>query len=107
MPGYPPLGDANLVNAFAVVFTVFAGYLILFGCLIRNGYSRQWANIVLFVMLHFVDMNPFHPNPVITIVSVLVYGVRPVYAVHIVAVATATLASKFVGMARVAQVKKD
>lgn len=104
MPGYPPIGDADLISSFAVVFAVFTVYLVLFGGLIRNGYSRQWANIALLATLHLVAMKPFHPNPLITIVSALVYGVRPVYAVHIAAVAMAVMASKLVERARVALV---
>ena len=108
MPGYPPIGDADLQSSFAVVFAVFFVYLVLFGGLIRNGYSRQWANAALIVTLLTITSSPFHPNPIVTIVSVVVYGLRPVYAVHIAAVAAAVVASKQVEKARVALVaKKD
>lgn len=106
MPGYPPLGDTDLVISFTVVFTVFTVYLVLFGGLIRNGYSHQWANVALLATLHLIAMNPFHPNPIVTIVSALVYGACPVYAVHIAAVATAVLASKLVERVRIALVAK-
>ena len=107
MPGYPPIGDADLVASFAVVFAVFTVYLVLFGGLIRNGYSRQWANLALIATLHLVAMNPFHPNPIVTIVSTLVYGLHPVYAVHIAAVAAAVIAAKLVERVRVAMVAQE
>lgn len=110
MPGYPPLGDADRVSSFAVVFTVFTMYLVLFGGLIRNGYSRQWANMALITTLLSITVNPFHTNPIVPIVSTLVYGARPVYAVHIAAVAAAVIAAKLVEKVRVvlvAQVKKE
>lgn len=107
MPGYPPLGDAGLVSSFAVVFAVFFPYLVLFGGLIRNGYSRQWANVALIATLLSITTSPFHPNPMVTIVSALVYGAHPVYAVHVAAVAAAVIASKLVERARVALVAKE
>lgn len=107
MPGYPPLGDADLVSAFVVVFSVFFTYLELIGGLIRSGYSTQLANIGLFTTLHFGEMNPFHPNPIVIIVSAMVYGAHPAYAVHLAAVGAAVLASKVVQKVRVLRVKKD
>ena len=106
MAGYAPIGDADLVASFTVVFTVFTGYLVLFGGLIRNECSRQYANLALITTLLSITASPFHPNPIVTIVSVVVYGLHPVYAVHIAAVAAAVVASKLVEKARVALVAK-
>lgn len=107
MPGYPPLGDADLVSSFVVVFSVFFTYLELFGGLIRSGYSTQLANVSLFTTLHFGEMNPFHPNPIVIIVSAMVYGLHPAYAVHLAAVGAAVVASKVVQKVRLMRVKKD
>jgi hypothetical protein len=96
MPGYPPLGDANLVSSFGCVFVIVFTYLEIGGCLKRNDYSSQWANLPLGVTLIFVPMHPFHPNPIIIIVSAMVYGAHPAYAVHLAAVGAAVLASKVV-----------
>jgi hypothetical protein len=107
MPGYPPLGDANLVSSFGCVFVVFFTYLEIGGCLKRNVCSSQWANLPLVVTLIFVPMHPFHPNPVITIMSVVVYGLHPVYAVHVAAVGAAVMASKVVQKVRTMRVKNE
>jgi hypothetical protein len=107
MPGYPPLGDANLVSSFGCVFVVVFTYLEIGGCLKRNDYSSQWANLPLVVTLIFVPMHPFHPNPIITIMSVVGYGAHVVYAVHLAAVGAAVMASKVVQKVRTMRVKKE
>ena len=94
--GYPPITGASLTNAFSVVFCILLVYLLVFADLIRKGYSRQWANVALFITLIAIDVQPFHPNPIVTLVSAAAHGAHWVYAVHLAAVAAAVAASRAV-----------
>jgi hypothetical protein len=85
--GYPALG--TLQEAFVVPYTVFLGYLLLFKTVIASGYSRQWANIVLLVVLLALNTAPFHMNPIISVVSFVFRGPSVIYAIHVVAIAAA------------------
>jgi hypothetical protein len=94
--GYPPIPGASLFNAFSVVFCILFVYLLFFADLIRKGYSRQWANVALFITLIAIDVQPFHPNPIVTLVSAAAHGAHWVYAVHVAAIAVAVAASRAV-----------
>jgi hypothetical protein len=100
-PGYPALPHASLTNAFLVVFSIFLVYLLLFADLIRKGYSRHWANLALLIVLHSIDVQPFHPNPVVTLVSAFANGAHAVYAVHVAAVAAAVIAARAIERVKV------
>jgi len=95
-PGYSVVPGTSLVSSFAVPFTVFASYLVLGASLVRNGWSRQWANVAFLAVLLVVDMHMWHPNPVITAVSIYTYGFHDVYALHILAIAVAVLVATWI-----------
>ena len=92
--GYPALG--SLQAAFVVPYTIFVGYLLLFTSLITNGYSRQWANLVLVITLMTIDTAPFHLNPIISCVSFIFRGPSVIYAIHVAAIATAVFTVRVV-----------
>lgn len=94
--GYSASNDASLMNAFSVVFCIFFVYLLFIADMIRKGYSRQWANVTLLITLLCIDTQPFHLNPIITLVSAVAYGTNSVYAAHIAAIVAAALAARFV-----------
>jgi hypothetical protein len=94
--GYPPLLSVSLINAFAVVFCVLVVYLLVFADLIRKGYSRQWANLALLVTLLSINTQPFHLNPVVTLVSFVVHGPNMVYAAHAAAIGAAIIVARAV-----------
>jgi hypothetical protein len=89
--GYPVLATAPLLHAFLIPCAIFTAYLVLGASLVRNGWSRQWANLAFLASLLIGDMHPWHPNPLITVVSVFTYGYRNVYVLHLLAIAVAVL----------------
>jgi hypothetical protein len=94
--GYSPLPTVSLTNAFLVVFAVLFVYLLVFADLIRKGYSRQWANVVLVLTLICINTQPFHLNPIVTLVSCVMHGLHMLYAAHAAAIASAILAARAV-----------
>jgi hypothetical protein len=105
--GYPPLPGASHINAFSVVFCIFFVYLLLTADLLRKGYSRHWANLALFITLYSIDVQPFHPNPVVTLVSAFTHGAHVVYALHVAAVAAAVVAARAVEAIKVRSLTRD
>jgi hypothetical protein len=91
MLGYPVLPGTSLVSSFAVPCAVFASYIVLGASLVRNGWSRQWANLAYLAVLLVGDMHGWHPNPIIIAVSIYTYGFHDVYALHLLAIAVAVL----------------
>jgi hypothetical protein len=91
MPGYPVLATTPLLRTFLIPCAIFTAYLVLGASLVRNGWSRQWANLAYLAVLLVGDMHPWHPNPLITAVSVFTYGYRDAYALHLLAIAVAVL----------------
>lgn len=94
MPGYPALPTTSLLTAFMVPYVIFTMYLVLFTALIRNGYSRQWANLAFLCLLLLVEMHPWHPNPLMIAVSMYTYGVHGVYIAQLLAIALAVVTMK-------------
>jgi hypothetical protein len=92
--GYAAIDDPSLVNAFLVVFCVLFVYIRLTADLTRKGYSRQWANVALIITLLCIDTQPFHLNPIITLVSAVAHGASSVYAAHMAAMAAAVAAAR-------------
>jgi len=92
--GYPALGSLQV--AFVVPYTIFVGYLLLFTSLITNGYSRQWANLVLVIALISIESPPFHLNPLIAVLSFVIRGPSVIYAIHVVAIVTAVFTVRVV-----------
>lgn len=95
-PGNSVVPGTSLVSSFAVPFTVFASYLVLGASLVRNGWSRQLANVAFLTVLLVVDMQVWNPNPLITVVSLYTYGFNWVYVVHVGAIAVAVLTANYV-----------
>lgn len=94
--GYPVLPNMPLHNAFLIPCAIFTAYLVLGASLVRNGWSRQWANLAYLAVLLVGDMHPWHPNPLITAISVFTYGYRNVYALHLLAIAVAVLTANHI-----------
>lgn len=92
--GYPALG--SLQAAFVVPYTIFVGYLLLFTSLISNGYPRQLANLGLVIALISIESPPFSMNPIISCVSFIFRGPSVIYAIHVVAIATAVFTVRVV-----------
>jgi hypothetical protein len=92
-PGYPVLPSTTPLTAFFVPFTIFTSYLLLFTCLIRKGWSRQWANFALVLVL-MADTHGWNPNPLVIMVAIQANGFEWVYAIHLVAIALAVLSVK-------------
>lgn len=95
-PGYKVVPGTSLVSAFLVPYSLFTGYLVLFSALIHKGWSKHWANLAFLTVLLVVDMHVWHPNPLVTAVSLYTYGFNWVYVVHVGAIAMAVLTSKVV-----------
>jgi hypothetical protein len=93
-PGYPVLPGTSMVSAFVVPYSIFTLYLIAFTTLIRKGYSRQLANLAFLIILLVADMHPWHPNPLIIVVSIQANGFKWVYVLHLLAIATAVVTVK-------------
>jgi hypothetical protein len=89
--GYPASDETPPITAFSVVFCISCGYLLLIADLIRQGYSRQWANVALAITLLCIDTHPFHLNPMVTLASVAAHGASSVYSAHLAAVAAAVI----------------
>ncbi len=94
--GYMPYPPVSLTNAFSVVFCILFAYLLLFADLVRKGYSRQWANVALVIALLCINAQPFHLNPVVTLVSFASHGPHIMYAAHAAAIAAAVAAARAV-----------
>jgi hypothetical protein len=94
-PGYPVLPSTSLLTAFFVPYTIFTAYLLLFGALIRKGWSRQLANLAMVAVLVAVDTHPWHPNPLVVGISITAYGFNVVYAIHVIAIAMAVRTMKY------------
>jgi len=103
--GYPALG--TIQEAFLVPYVLFTVYLLIFTRLISSGYSRQWANLTLLVVLLVLNTAPFHLNPVISVVSFVFRGPNVIYAIHVVAIAAAVFTVRMVENLRIAAKKAE
>ncbi len=92
--GYPALGTVQ--EAFLVPYIVFVAYLLLFTTLISRGYTRQWANLALLVVLLTIDTAPFHLNPIISFASFVFRGPSVIYAIHVVAIIAAVFTVRMI-----------
>ena len=94
-PGYPVLPSTSLLAAFFVPYGIFTTYLLLFGALIRKGWSRQLANLAMLAVLVAVDTHLWNPNPLLIAVSIQANGFNIIYAIHVIAIAMAVRTMKY------------
>jgi hypothetical protein len=99
--GYPAIGSPE--EAFLVPFCTFLLYLILFGKLIAEGYSRLWANLVFLAFLLICDTPPFHVNPIISIASSFSRGYSDIYLFNVTGVVAASVAYRLIETLKVKQ----
>lgn len=94
VPGYPVLSNTSLVSAFIVPYAIFTAYLLLLSVLIHNGWSKQWANLAFLGVLLVADTQPWHPNPLVIVMSIQANGFKWVYTIHLLAIVAAVITMK-------------